>query len=359
MSSQMPRDVCTAQDYLRHLYSPEVAGAFEGSGPEELAGWQTELREWLSSLFSRWDRDFDDTSCPQLRVLSEEAYGACTRQDVVFSNPTYGTTVSATILFPPPGSEKNAGVLCQHGHGDHGRLAVIGDRRHPGVADEIDEYRYDFGAGLAAAGYHVVAMDLFGFGKRTEARSQFAAATRRDPCDLFEVLLSLAGQNMVAMQVNDIRRALTLLQGLDGVDEHRIGMAGLSQGGRMAMYTAAVDMRLSAVVASGACNTFRDRVALMSGACGAQVLPGLFPRADTPELFGSLAPRPLQLQWGRSDPLIIREYAEPGILRVRRCYAAAGAAEALDIHRFDGGHEFDLPAALAWLDTWLGNRSST
>jgi hypothetical protein len=158
---------------------------------------------------------------------------------------------------------------------------------------------------------------------------------------------------MVTLQVNDTRRAVTILQRLPDVDPGRVGMAGLSQGGRMTMYTGVADDRLKVLVASGACNTFRDRVALMSGACGAQVLPGLFPRADTPELFGATAPRALQLQWGRKDPLIVAEYTEPGLERVRRCFRAAGTEERLSVHTFDGAHVFDLDAAAAWMEMHL------
>jgi dienelactone hydrolase len=243
--------------------------------------------------------------------------------------------------------------VCQHGHGNHGRLAVIGDGGDTDRAREIRDLRYDYGLALAQSGYHVAAIDLFGFGSRTEPRAPFARRTGRDPCDLAALFLSIAGMSSVALQVNEIRRAVTLLQETEGVAAERIGMAGLSLGGRMAMYAGAVDPRLKVLVASGACNTFRDRVAMMSGACGAQILPGLFPRADTPELFAAMAPRPLQIQWGIRDPLIVAEYAEAGIDRIERAYRAAQAEDRLSVHRFDGGHEFEHAPAVAWFDRWL------
>jgi hypothetical protein len=343
----------TAQDYLLKLFSQEVTGDFRGSSKADFDRWRDHLTAMLGRLFVHHDRDFADVSCSDVRVLSEKPYHGCLRREAAFVNPTYGALVPVSILVPPPGSRKGAGIICQHGHGSCGRLAVIGDRDDPDCAREIESLSYDFGLGLAQAGYHVVAIDLFGFGSRAEPRGAFAARTHRDPCDLIGLFLSIAGRNSVTIQVGDIRRAVSLLQDLDGVDPERIGMAGLSQGGRMTMYAGAIDARLRVLVASGSCNTFRDRVALMSGACGAQVLPGLFPAADTPELFGVMAPRPLQLQWGARDPLIIEEYAAPGIERISRCYRAAGADDAFMVDRFDGGHQFHLEPAITWFDRWL------
>jgi hypothetical protein len=114
-----------------------------------------------------------------------------------------------------------------------------------------------------------------------------------------------------------------------------------------------VDERIRVAVAAGACNTFRDRIALLSGACGAQVVPGMLPHADTPEVFACIAPRPLQLQWGSQDPLIPAEPAARGIAHIESCYAAARHPEMFAVHRFDGGHEFALQPALAWFERWL------
>ena len=121
----------------------------------------------------------------------------------------------------------------------------------------------------------------------------------------------------------------------------------------MTMYTAAMDERIRVAVASGSCNTFADRVSLRQGACGAQILSGLMPDADTYDLFGSLAPRPLQLQWGRRDPLIIHEPAQAGVRQIERCYRAAGAADRFEVHPFEGEHVFAFEAAQRWLDRWL------
>jgi hypothetical protein len=121
----------------------------------------------------------------------------------------------------------------------------------------------------------------------------------------------------------------------------------------MTMFTSAVDERIRVAVVSGAHNTFRDRVGLQAGLCGAQIVPGIMPGADTPDILGSLAPRPLQVQWGQSDSLIIREPAEAGIAQIERCYEAAGHPQRFVVDTFEGGHAFHFEPALSWFNRWL------
>ncbi len=170
------------------------------------------------------------------------------------------------------------------------------------------------------------------------------------------LFMLLYGRNLVVQQVSDIRFAISVLSSRQEVDPERLGMAGISQGGRMAMFTAALDRRIKAVVAAGSCNTFADRTAKAAGLCGAQIVPGIMPYADTPDIFASIAPRPLQLQMGSKDPVIAPKAAREGIEHVERCYREAAAAEKLSVERFEGGHEFRFESARQWFDRWLAEK---
>ena len=231
-------------------------------------------------------------------------------------------------------------------------MPVIGDRSKPEIAEELDRFQYDFGLRFALEGYTIIAADLFGFGERTESRR---ARGGRDQCDMLGLFMLLFGRNLVVQQVSDIQGAISILADWPGVDAGRIGMAGLSQGGRMTMFTTALDERIQVAVVSGSHNTFRDRVDLQAGLCGAQIVPKIMPHADTPDLLASIAPRPLQLQWGLADPLIIRGPAEEGIAQIERCYHEADSDERFMVDKFDGGHAFDFGPALTWFDKWLQN----
>ena len=340
---------------LRALTGKPPRKRFAGASQEEFRAWRENFTPWLAGVFAAYEgRPFDAEAAPDVKTSApQDWHGECRRIEVRFEEAEYGLTIPATILEPPAAKRSGAGLICQHGHGPFGRLAVIGDRSSPEKVKEIAHYQYDFGLGLAQAGYVVLAMDLFNFGER-----RAEVPRPRESCDMVGLFLSAFGRNSVALQTREIRGAITVLSRWPGVDPGRLGMCGLSQGGRMTMFVSALDERIRAVVSSGAANTFRDRVALLKGLCGAQIVPGLALQADTPDIFASIAPRPLQLQWGSRDPVMDAAAGEAAIAHIQRCYAAAGARERLSVHRFEGGHVFELDAARRHFDRWLGGTPS-
>lgn len=336
-----------ARDALMALLDERQGFRFTGDGAEEFAAWRSAFRRRLRGLFAPFGGVGPTPPEPPFQIVSTGTWHGCRRSEVRYVNTASGLGVPATVL-EPGGNVRGAAVLCLHGHGTFGRLSVIGDRSTPEKSAEVDRYKYDYGLHLAQAGYTVLAIELLGFGERA-----IPPQPRRHTCDVVGCFLEVLGSNLLALQISDVRLGLSLLGGWRGVDARRVGMAGLSYGGRMTMFTAALDGRVRAAVAAGCCNTYRDRIEALSGACGAQVVPGLLNVGDTPDMFGAIAPRPLQIQWGRRDALIPAGPARRGIRQIRRCYAAAGAAERFDLRMLDGGHEFDSPAAAKWLGTHL------
>lgn len=334
-----------AHEYLKDLIKTSSKRRFRGNSSDEFDLWRQEFTAWLQSLFANLNVSPSIPQVPDLQIASEEKYNGCKRLDILFENPEFNTTVSGTILepFEPNG----AGVVCQHGHGKFGRLPVIGEQSSQEMREEKDRFNCDFGLKFAQAGFTVIAIDLFNFGQSA------LYSGGRDKCDIMGNFLNLFGINLTALQVSDIRHAISVLSAWNRVDPQRIGMAGLSLGGRMTMFVAALDERVKAAVASGSCNTYRDRIEKLSGACGAQIVPNLLPDADTPEVFSALAPRPLQLQWGKKDPLIIPDYTVEAIEQIKKCYSISGNPEKFCLDYFDGGHEFDFKPALDWITKWL------
>lgn len=340
----------TAREHLDFLIQGESTKQFRGTTREEFMGWRTEFVDWLQGLLDRFESGRHNvTAPPEIAVESEDNdWHGVKRTDIRFINPEYGLEVTGSVLEPPADKRNGSGVVCQHGHGPYGRVPIIGDDSTPELKQNIAVHNYDNALKLAQAGYTTVAIDLYNFGCR-ELREKGG----RDRCDIVNLGLSQFGMHPIPILVRDIRMAITVLQGWPGVDAGRIGMYGLSLGGRMTMLVTALDERIKAAVSSGANNTYRDRIALSGSTCGIQIVAGLLPHADTPEIFSSIAPRPLQIQWGDRDDLIVQEPAERGHEYVSRCYAAAGVPERYETHRFEGGHVFDVPAALRWFEKWL------
>jgi hypothetical protein len=120
----------------------------------------------------------------------------------------------------------------------------------------------------------------------------------------------------------------------------------------MTMLLAAADERIRVAVVSGALNVMQERIA-GHYSCGAQVIPGLLQFGDIPEISSLIAPRPCLWEVGSQDKLIDRSWAEAALGRMKRAYAAFGAADQLRIDPFDGGHSWNGKVAAPLLKSLL------
>ncbi len=345
-SSSLPGTL-RADEFIEALCALPRERRFSGNSMDEFEAWRQDFLQWLAGLA---DQPIPAEINPGKVIFDSECeWHGGRRIELSWRNPMYNLKIPATILEPASDICNNAGLVCQHGHGWFGRRPTLGERSSDEMIAEIEKSDYDFSLSMMKAGYTVIAIDLFNFGER----EIIERPGRRDKCDMVEVFLQLFNINLMALKIAEIRQAITVLSKYKNVAPDRIGMVGLSQGGRMTMFTTALDQRIKAAVVSGSCNTFLDRLTLRSGACGAQILPGLMPDADTADVFAAIAPRPLMLQWGLKDPLIIEEYSTPELEVTKNAYRAAGVPEQLCIHKFDGGHAVDHDAAIQWFNRFL------
>ena len=118
----------------------------------------------------------------------------------------------------------------------------------------------------------VFAPDLRPFGER---RDIGLGRSGRDPCDHDFMKASLFGFPPLALNLADLLLVINYALARPEVDASRIGCVGLSLGGRMSMYLAALDVGIGAVVVSGALNSLKERLTSQSG-CGSQFQPGLW-----------------------------------------------------------------------------------
>jgi dienelactone hydrolase len=316
---------------------------FQGETAEELRDWQRRFRERLvESLWAVPERG------PLELALGEETdCGAYVRRRVTYQSEV-GVRVPAWLLAPKgvSAARRAPGVLFLHGHSDFGKDNVVGIDTTPERRAELTRFRMDFGPTLAEAGFVVLAPDLRGFGERGVDYPN----PRTEYCPRNFMVAALMGTTVAAQQVCDLTAALDALEGLPFVDG-RLACAGLSLGGRMTMLISALDARVQVCVPSGCLNLLQERFQALRQ-CGAQVFPGLIRYGDTPEIFSLIAPRRMVIEWGLRDPLIPHDWAERGLARIRRAYAAAGATERLVVDRFDGEHQFHGTVGLEVLRRW-------
>jgi hypothetical protein len=150
----------------------------------------------------------------------------------------------------------------------------------------------------------------------------------------------------------DCMRCVDYLQTLSYVDKDRIGCAGLSLGGEMAMWLGAMDTRVKATVSAGFL-TMMDQ--MEANHCMCWKFDGLRELVDWPDVYALIAPRRLMCQNGLKEPAndFTVPLAKVALKQLRPAYVQLGAPNnvVLDVH--GGAHEVDLPALVAYLDEHL------
>lgn len=260
------------------------------------------------------------------------------RKKVTFATEP-GDRVPAWLLVPKGRKGKGPGMLCLHQTVSIGKDESVGLGGNPNLR---------YARELAGRGYVAIAPDYPGFGEyQVDAYA-----------------LGYASASMKAIWNN--MRAVDLLGSLDEVDGDRLGVIGHSLGGHNAIFTAAFDPRLKAVVSSCGFNRFPD---YYGGNIAGWSHKGYMPRLkevygldlgkvpfDFPELIGALAPR----GFFTNSPTHDANFAVGG---VRVCvkaaepvYALLGAPERLKAVYPDAEHDFPAPQraeAYAFLDSLL------
>ena len=334
-------------EYFRRRYARAPRSlSFDAATPEEMEEWRTafaaKLRECLGP--------FPDSCFMDPEVIESVDTGPYRREKVLF-NSEPDMAVVAYVFVPNdigPG-ERRAGILACHGHGNgKDDLANIdhGERLR---RDKIAALNYDYAHRLALRGYVVVAPDWRAFGER----SLGGGFGQRDACNVFFIKGMLMGVNLLALNVWDALRSIEYLQLRPEVDPARIGCVGLSYGGTMTLYAAALDERVKCAVVSGYLNTFEAYAVGFGNTCGAQTPHGLLEYGEASDIGCLIAPRPLLIESGIQDDGFPIDASRQAAAAVRRAYDVAGASDRFDVDEFDGGHQWSGRKAYDWLDKWL------
>ncbi len=323
-------DMMTVQPRLR------LAGNTEQAWREWRDAFDTRLRELMGPTEPVVDGDS--------ALISSEDLGSY-RRDRIILRTAENMHTPAWLLVPH--KPNGAGIVSIHGHGYRFGETVGLDGGDEGARDSIGRLSYAYGARYAELGYVVINPDMRNFGARHDDER-----FHRDPCDAAALRLQQFGVNLIADQVRDLRACVDYLERQEAVDPARIGATGLSYGGRLTMYLAALDERVRCAVASGSLNVFRERLTIDSS-CAAQFVPGLFTWGDTPEVFGLTAPRPMLLELGTCDGTSPELFANEAYHQIQRIYQAAGVPDRLDLDIFETGHRYSGVKAFGWFQRWL------
>ncbi len=293
--------------------------AYRPGTAEQTRAWQEQLREKLFTALHLDDLRGQPLALEARPLGARQSQGLSLRE--IRLRATSTRDIDVLYAVPKSGDGPWPAVVCIHGHG--------GGRATPFDPDK-PIYK-SFGVELVLRGFAVLSLDV---GQH----------------DVRE-----AGRTLMGERLWDLMRGVDYLASLPEIDPKRIGCAGLSLGGEMAMWLGAMDPRIAATVSCG----FLTRMDQMEqNHCMCWKFPGLRALADFADLYALAAPRPLQCQNGAKEPAtqFTVALAQEALKEIVPAYAAFGAEERVELEVHPGGHEIALDALVSFLARHLKSR---
>jgi len=320
---------CAFSEYSRGSAIPCRTAKYTSRPPADAKEWQANLRARLSQLLK-----IDDLIQTKNSIsLTPEELSSANKGTYLVKKLEINSTPARRIriIVTLPASQKGPfpAVVCIGGHGstlyspyDENTIAKDDARR------KSDHIYKGFGAALALKRYVTIS----------------TAVSRHN---VYEKDRLLMGERLW-----DLVRCVDYLESLPQVDHARIGCAGLSLGGEMAMWLGAMDERIAATVSAGFL-TIMDQ--MEQNHCMCWKFPGLRELVDFADIYSLIAPRPLQCQNGMLEPptQFYVPLARKAMEEVRTIYCDLARPEnaVLDVH--PAGHEIDLPGLMYFFEKHL------
>jgi dienelactone hydrolase/lysophospholipase L1-like esterase len=294
-------------------------------------------------------------SPPRARIVSRELRPGYTLEKVSLSNGVDGE-VTALMLVPEDRKGPVPAILWLHSSTPDKTQVII-----PGTNGGAES----IGEAFVHAGYAVLSPDSYWHGDRAGAGpSGTAEVGRTEQEDLFKLNLWF-GRTLWGMFVRDDQVALDYLCGRPEVDGSRIGSTGMSMGSTRAWWLAAVDQRITAVVAVACLTRYQNLIShgelRQHGVY--YFVDGLLKHFDSEGVLALIAPRPLLCLTGELDP----GSPADGVRAIQRAvgatYHALGAEDRFrNVLYPEVGHDFtpEMRAEMmAWFRRWMRPQAVT
>ncbi|MBD3316391.1 MAG: hypothetical protein GF344_11445 [Chitinivibrionales bacterium] len=261
-----------------------------------------------------------------------------TIEKVVFTSELYAD-VPAYVCTPRLMAPPYLWFICLQGHssGMHASIGVDGENEAKRIRVKGDR---NFAIGCMKRGIAALCIEQRCFGERRERRQTAAFGGCHDAA----MRALMMGRTLIGERVYDVNRAIDYLETRDDVLRDRIGIMGLSGGGTVAMYAAALLPRLAYGMPACSFCTFKDSIMSIPH-CSDNYIPGLLRYAEMADILGLFAPKPLVIVAGKDDPVYPIKGVRKAFRKLREIYSAVGAEKKLRLVIGEGGHRFYADAA--------------
>lgn len=323
-----------AVHWTRERYkSMPLRMTFRASNRREAEAWQKKLRAKLTTLMGGFPAQRGDLRTETLEVREYPAYR---REKFVFESRP-GAAVLGYLLTPKKGSAPSPSMICLPGHG-RGVDDVVGIDAKGADRTNRDGYQHDFAIQAVEHGLAAVAIEQMAFGCRRDAvtRKKGLGASACQPAAGAALLF---GETMAGWRVWDVMRTIDWIETRKELDPKRVGCMGISGGGTITTFAAALEPRIRAAFVSGYMNTFLDSI-LSLAHCIDNYVPGILEWCEMYDVAGLIAPRPLFIESGDRDNIFPIDASRASYERIRKVYEVFGAAGHIEQEVFSGEHSF-------------------
>lgn len=300
------------------------------------SGWQQAFRSELRKLtgLEQISRSSSGLALEPKLEHTQEHEGYTIEKRTIQTEP--GVEQPFYLLLPRHGKGPFPLVLTPHGHHRRGKEIYVGNYESDEEKEEALEGDRDIALQAVAAGFAVIAMDVRGFWEMSRLEEY---EKRQLSCTELQKRAYLYGRTIIGERVHDMGRLIDYAATRPEIDSSRIAITGNSGGGAVSLFAAALDERINVSVPGSFFCTFRASL-LSVPHCLCNYIPGIMHYGEMYDVAGLIAPRPLLIINGETDPLFPIDAAREAYQQVEAIYRAAGHAERCQLYVGNGGHRY-------------------
>jgi hypothetical protein len=221
----------------------------------------------------------------------------------------------------------------------------------------IDHQRIHIGADIAKQaaekGYLAVTFEQAGYGERLEKKLKKKSKNRT--IDFANHLL-LLGKSLVgngAMELSCVIDWLSANNKLVNINKNNFFLYGHSAGGTLAQFAAALDERITGVLASGSVGPIRETHGIRGNSSGDGIVPGILNWFETEDIISLIAPRLFIGLSGDNDHIYPYQGVKKVITNAKPIYKQLNALDKIIGIKVKGSHQYYNKESWKILDKYI------
>lgn len=241
-----------------------------------------------------------------------------------------GYSVPCHLLLPKGKQGPLPLVICLQGH-TTGMHISMGRPMYEPDAQYIFDEEMDYAVQAVELGFAALCIEQRAFGECGGSESG-------PQCHIPATQALLLGRTMVGERCWDVSRSIDIVEKYFPIaDMSRIALIGISGGGTIALYAAAMETRIAASMPMCYLCGFQASIGEMWH-CLCSHVSGIMKHFDMGDIAGLVAPRPQIVVNGSKDVIFPVESAREQAQIAQRAYDACGASDMFKFLVGEGGH---------------------